>query len=182
MKKSNTSVIIDGIFLEKAVDKTIETYSGIWPEKKFIKPDLNSVICNILDSYDKFTTDEMTVYGYLLVSESFNLGSRITTSPTEQTFITNSGNQVNVTIEKTDEISWPILLEQLDRLSADNNIIFVADDPIYESALNELNNKEVEIVVVMFNERDGGNMSIDSEWGDILYPMGISIGLERDEL
>lgn len=56
--KNYTSVLIDGIFLEKAMDKTLQTYSKIWPEKKFIKPDLITVLKNILDSYDKHKSEK----------------------------------------------------------------------------------------------------------------------------
>lgn len=180
--KNYTSVIIDGIFLEEAIDKTIEIYSEIWPEKKFIKPDLNSVIKNILDSYDKYKTKKKMVNCYLLLSESFDLESRININQANQTFSTNKGNQVKVFVNKTDKIIGFEVLKQLDRLINNENIILVADDRIYENALIELKNKGMEIIVVMFNEHNGSKMLIRFNWGDIMYPLGIAIGLERHEL
>lgn len=180
--KNYTSVIIDGIFLEKAIDSTLKTYSEIWPEKKFIKPDLNSVIKNILDYYDRYKTEKKMINCYLLLSESFYLESRININKTNQIFRTKNGNQVSVFINKTDEIIGIAVLEQLNRLINNDNIILVADDRLYENELNELKNKGVEIILVMFNEHNGSNMLVKFKWGDIMYPLGIALGLEKYEL
>lgn len=180
--KNYTSLIIDGIFLEKAIDKTIQTYSEIWPDKKFIKPDLNSVIKNILESYDKFKTEKKIVNCYLLLSESFDLEHRIDINQKNNSFITNNGNQVKVFINKTNEIISFEVLEQLDRLINNDNIILVADDQVYQIELETYKNNGKEIIVVMFNEHNGSNMLVKFNWGDIMYPLGIALGLERYEL
>ena len=180
--KNYTSLIIDGIFLEKSIDKTIQTYSDIWPKKKFIKPDLNSVIENILDSYDKFKTKKKIVNCYLLLSESFDFEHRININQGNNSFITNNGNQVKVFINKTNEIISFEVLEQLNRLINNDNIILVADDQIYQPELETYKNNGKEIIVVMFNEHNGSNMLVKFNWGDIMYPLGISLGLERFEL
>lgn len=180
--KKYTSVIIDGIFLEKAIDKTVKTYSEIWPDKKFIKPDLSSVVKNILDRFDRYKTESKIVNCYLLLSESFDLESRIIINHINQNFITNNGNQVKVFLNKTNALIAFEVLEQLERLINTENIILVADDKIYENALNELKGRGVEIIVVMLSEHEGSRMLIKSSWDDILYPLGISIGLENYEL
>lgn len=180
--KKYTSVIIDGIFLEKAIDQTVKTYSELWPAKKFIKPDLNSVVKNILDRYDRYKTERKIINCYLVLSESFDLESRIIINQANQTFKTNSGNQVKLFVNKTNEIIGFEVLEQLNRLINNDNIILVADDKVYENALKEHKNKGVEIIVVMLNEHDGSQMRIQFNWGDILYPLGMSIGLESYEL
>jgi len=177
-----TSVIIDGIFLQKAVDQTIKTYSEIWPDKIFIKPDLNSVIKCILDYYDRNKTETKIVNCYLLLSQAFDFESRININYDSQSFVTKNGNQAKVFINKTNEIISFEVLEQLDRLINNDNIILIADDRIYEDPLNELKKKGIEITVVMLNEHNGGDMFIEFNWGDILYPLGIACGLERHEL
>jgi len=180
--KKYTSVIIDGVFLRKAIDITIKTYKEIWPEKEFIKPDLNTVIESILDCYDKFKAEKKIIDCYLFLSESFDLESKITINKTNNIFRTTNGNQVRIFINKSDEIICFEVLEQLNRLINNYNIILVADDPIYEEPLSELKNKGVEIIVVMFNKHDGSEMFIEFKWGDILYPLGIAIGLEEYEI
>lgn len=180
--KKYTSVIIDGIFLQRAIDKTIEIYSGIWPGKKFTKPDLNSVIKYILDYYDKNKTETKVVNCYVLLSESFDFESRISINYQNQSFVSNNGNQAKVFINKTDEIISFEVLEQLDRLVNNDNLILVADDRIYEGPLNTLHKMGIEITVVMFNEHNGSDMLVGFNWGDILYPLGLACGLERYEL
>jgi hypothetical protein len=177
-----TSLIIDGIFLAKAIDKTIQTYSEIWPDKKFIKPDLNSVIKNILDSYDKFKAEKKIVNCYLLLSESFDLEHRISINQNNNSFTTDNGNLVKVFVNKTNGFICFEILEQLDRLINNDNIILVGDDQIYQIELETFKNKGKEIIVVMFDERNGSNMLVEFNWGDIMYPLGIALGLERDEL
>lgn len=180
--KNYTSLIIDGIFLEKAIDKTKQTYSEIYPNKKFVKPDLNTVINNILESYDRFKTKKKIVNCYLLLSESFDLESRISINHDSNIFRTSNGNQVKVFINKTNEIICFEVLEQLDRLINNDNIILVADDQIYEHYLEEYKNKGVEIIVVKLNENFGSQMIIKFKWGDIMYPLGSALGLAKYEL
>lgn len=178
--KKYTSVIIDGIFLEKAIIKTIQTYQEIWPDKKFIKPDLKSVVENILNRYDHHKSEKKGINCYLLLSESFGLESIINIDSSN--FNTKDGNQVRTFVNKTDEIIAFEVLEQLTRLINNDNIILVADDIIYEDELNKLKEKGVEIILVKLNENDGSNMFVQFMWGDIVYAIGIAIGLEKYEL
>lgn len=178
--KKYTSVIIDGIFLEKAIIKTIQTYQEIWPDKIFVKPDLSSIIENILNRYDRHKSEKKGINCYLLLSESFSLESIINISSSY--FNTENGNQVRIFDNKTDEIIAFEVLEQLQRLINNDNIILVADDIIYEDELNKLKDKGVEIILVKLNENDGSNMFVQFMWGDIMYPIGTAIGLEGYEL
>ncbi|MCX8534337.1 hypothetical protein [Chryseobacterium luquanense] len=180
--KNYTSVLIDGIFLEKAMDKTIEIYSEIWPEKIFVKPDLITVLKNILDSYDKHKSEKKIVCCYVFLSESFYLEERIDCSLVNSNFITNNGNEAKVFISKTNEVIGCEILQQLDRLINNDNIVLVANDIIYEIELEELAEKKVEIIVVKFNQHNDEDMISKFKWGDITYPLGLSIGLLRDEI
>lgn len=180
--KNYTSVLIDGIFLEKAMDKTLEIYTEIWPEKVFVKPDLITVLKNILDSYDKHKSEKKIVICYVFLSESFNLEDRIDFSLVNSNFLTKNGNEAKVFINRTNEIIGFEILEQLDRLINNDNIVLVANDRIYEHELEKLAEKEVEIIVVKFNQHDENDMIAKFKWGDITYPLGFSIGLERNEI
>ncbi|MDD2799809.1 MAG: hypothetical protein PHV20_14560 [Bacteroidales bacterium] len=178
--KKYTSVIIDGIFLEKAIIKTIQTYQELWPDKIFVKPDLSSIIENILNRYDRHKSEKKGINCYLLLSESFGLESIINIG--SSSFNTEDGNQVRIFVNKTDEMIAFEVLEQLKRLINNDNIILVADDIIYEDELNKLKDKGVEIILVKLNENDGSNMFVQFMWGDMMYPIGTAIGLEGYEL
>lgn len=175
-------MIIDGIFLEKAIDKTKKTYSEIWPDKKFLKPDLNTVINNILEYCDRFKSKRKIVNCYLPLSESFDLESRISINHNSNIFRTSNGNQVKVFINKTNEIICFEVLEQLDRLINNDNIILVVDDPIYEHYFEEYKNKGGKIIVVKLNENFGSQMIVKFKWGDVMYPLGSALGLAKHEL
>lgn len=180
--KNYTSVLIDGIFLEKAMDKTMQIYAEIWPEKEFVKPDLITVLKNILDCYDRHKSEKKIVNCYVFLSESFNLEERIDCSLINSNFMTKNGNEAKVFINRTNEIIGFEVLEQLDRLINNDNIVLVANDRIYEADLEKLAEKKVEIIVVKFNQHNDNDMLAAFKWGDIVYPLGLSIGLERNEI
>ncbi|WP_281234847.1 hypothetical protein [Flavobacterium gelatinilyticum] len=180
--KKYTSVLIDGIFLEKAMEKTLEIYSEIWPQKEFIKPDLITVLKNILNSYDRHTSEKKVVNCYVFLSESFNLDHRIDCGLVSSNFTTKNGNEAKIFINRTDEIIGFEILEQLDRLINNDNIVLVANDRIYEDELEKLSQKNIEIIVVKFDQHNGNDMFSKFRWGDIIYPLGFSIGLKPHEI
>jgi len=179
--KNYTSILIDGIFLEKALKLTQKIYLKIWPDKTFIIPNLNDVIKNILDYYDRFKTEKKIVNCYLVESSDFDLQNVVFIDDVNK-FETKNGNQVNVFKTKTNGIVAFEVLEQIERLINNDNLILVADDRIYESELKEHKKRDIEMIMVMLNENQGGNMFTNFQWGDVTYPLGISIGLERFEL
>lgn len=180
--KNYTTVLIDGIFLEKAMDKTLEIYSEIWPDKVFLKPDLNTVLRNILNCYDRYQSAKKIINCYVFLSESFNLEERINLDFATPNFTTRSGNEAKVFINKTNEIIGFEILEQLDRLINNDNIILVANDRIYEPDLDRLLKEEIEIIVVKFNQHEESDMLTRFRWGDIVYALGLSIGLALNEI
>lgn len=68
--KTNTSIIIDGIFLEKAVKKTQSFYKKLYPEKIFLKPNIDFIVEQLL----KYTYVERKneVNCYLIYSSDFS--------------------------------------------------------------------------------------------------------------
>ena len=179
--KKYTSVIIDGIFLEKAIIKTTQTYQKIWTDKKLVKPDLNVIIETILNQYDRHKSEKKGINCYLLISDSFSL-ENVVNIDSLQSFETKDGNQVRIFLNRTNEIIAFEVIEQINRLINNDNLILVADDIIYEQELNKLKNSGIEMILVKLNENDGGNMFVNYSWGDIVYSIGIAIGLEKYEL
>jgi hypothetical protein len=180
--KKYTSIIIDGIFLEKAIIKTIQIYKKIWPDKEFIKPDLNSIIKNILNYFDRFKSEKKGINCYILLSDSFDLESIVNIDYSANIFKTDNENQVRTFINKINEIIAFEVIEQLERLTNNDNIILVADDVIYENELNKYKDSGIEMILVKLHENNESNMFVAYQWGDIMYPLGISIGLEKHEL
>ena len=179
--KPYTYVIIDGIFLQRAIDITIEAYTNLKPGITFNKPDLLTVIKHILDWYDKSNSRKKTIHCYVWISDAFDLESRVSVSFTKSSFRTKEANQVRIIFEKT-SIVGPGILDQLVTLVQNGEVILVADDRIYEATLDKLFDEEYSVKVIMLNERDGSEMMTTFEWGDIMYPLGMALGLKRTEL
>jgi hypothetical protein len=180
--KEYTSIFIDGIFLEKAIDRTIKIYSQIWPNKIFKEPDLNSIVANILESYNRYKTEKKIINCTLFMSRSFKLENWMSIDYDNLKFETKNGNQVRIFINKTDEMIVFEILEELDRLLDNDNILLVASDPAYEPTLSELKKKDYDMIIVRSNYHDENDMYSEFRWGDITFPLGISLGLEKHEL
>lgn len=179
--KDYTTILIDGVFLEKAIKNTIDTYSKIWEKKNFLKPDIKTVVEYILDSYDRFDAKSKTVNCFLVTSEHFSLEDHINFD-CSLNFKTQKGNSVNIFVTKSNGIVSFDILEQMERLINNDNIILVADDVIYEDKLKGYKELGVEIILVQFNEHQGRKIHSEFRWGDVMYPLGLSIGLEKWEL
>lgn len=179
--KDYTTILIDGVFLENAIKSTISTYSKIWKKKKFLKPDIKTVVKYILESYDRFNTKSKTVNCLLVTSEHFSLEEHISFN-CPLNFKTQNGNSVNIFINKSDGIVSFDILEQMKRLINNDNIILVADDVIYESRLKEYKELGVEIIIIQYNGHQGRKIHSEFKWGDVMYPLGLSLGLEKWEL
>lgn len=178
--KEYTTIIIDGVFFEKAIHKTMATYRAIWPDKKFLKLNIKDVIQNILNCYDIYKTDNKAINCYLIESDYCSLDSLIELDVTNTTFALNK-HKVYFYRENYD-IAGLEAIEKIRRLVNSENIILLANDVIYESPLNELKEKGVDITCVTFASSEGRNMHIPFMWGDVLYPLGLSLGLEKWEL
>lgn len=180
--KEYTSIFIDGIFLEKAIDWAHETYTKIWPEKKLKKPDLIIVINNILEFYNRYKTEKKIINCTLFLSSSFSLEQRVNIDYENLKFQTRNGNHVRIFINKTNEIIAFEICEELDRLIDNDNIVLVASDRIYEHKLSVLKSKGYDMIIVKSNYNDGNDMYSKFRWGDITLAIGLAFGLEHQEL
>jgi len=179
--KKYTSVFIDSIFLNKAIKRTIERYQDIYPEKTFEAPRLEDAIKYILSYYDNFKTTDKTI-NVLYVYNPVVLQQTETIENTPSKFFIEKSTSCNLRIEKTDEFVNFEILEYLKRTVNSENIILVADDILYEATLNELKDKGVEVTLIQFKSYDGRQMYTNHYWGDIILPLGRSLGLRAHEL
>ncbi len=180
--KEYTSILVDGIFLENAIKKTIQIYSNIYPDKTFKKPDLISIIQNCLKQYNKYKTEKKIIVCSVFMSKSFNLESIVNINYENQKFETSDGNQVRIFINKTDEIIAFEILEELDRLKDNDNILLIANDRIYENQLAEHKKEGYDMIIIRSNQHDESDMYTEFRWGDISYSIGLSIGLSNIDL
>jgi hypothetical protein len=180
--KKQTSVIIDGIFLAKAVRQTQKTYAEIYPEKKFEEAELNFVIDNILTAYNKFDTPGETIECYLYVDEILNLDNIVSVDVTNNGFSTQNGNRVELIIVETgDFVAWDAM-DKMKSLAEKKNIILVANDRMYEPLLEDLYRANANVNIVTLDSSNGGRISSKFRWGNILYPLGKSFNLTDGEL
>ena len=179
--KKYTSIIIDGVFLEKAVKNTRAIYNNIWADKMLKKPHIQDVIQNILEYYNRYDSENNAIDCYIFESNCFPL-REVIEMDIEKPILKSEKNIVKVYKENIDNVIAFDALDKIERLINNENIILVADDKSYELPLNELKSKGVDIICVTFNEPETRNMFIQFRWGDIAYPLGRAMGLEKYEL
>lgn len=180
--KEYTSAFIDGIFLEKAVHQTARIYSSILPEKKFVKPNLSTIVRNILETYNKYKTEKTIINCFIFLSESFSIENAIDIDYETQKIFSKDGNQIRLVINKSDEIISFEILEEIERSINNDNILLVANDRAYEYDLSKLKKKGFDIIVIRSNLKDGNDMQSEFRWGDISWPIGLALGLDLNEL
>lgn len=179
--KKYTSVIIDSIFLNKAIKKTIIVYKEIYPEKQFNKPKLKDVAEYILSYYDRFQGIEKDInISYVFNREVLQPTETIENNP--KSFYVNGETLCRLQIEEIDQFVNFEILKKMERIINNENIILVADDILYEDPLNEFMNKGVEVTLVQFKSNYGRQMYTDHYWGDIMSPIGRALGLSEYEL
>lgn len=179
--KTYTTIIIDGIFFEKAIRKAMAIYRDIWPDKKIQKLNIKNVVRNILYCFDVYKAEDKNINCYLIESDNLSLDSLIDLDATNTVFTLNE-HKVNFYREKNGNIVGFETIEKIRRLVNSENIILLANDVLYESPLRELKVKGVDIICVTFNSSDDRRMCIPFRWGDVIYPLGLSLGLEKYEL
>lgn len=180
--KPFTTLIIDGLFLEKAILEAITFYKDLYTDKELIIPTLPEVIKNILLQYNRFKTENNTVKVlYIRSKVDFNPSYPIHVNSENQFFLENK-IRVNIFKQETDNIIAFDVMEEMDKLVDTNNIILVADDLTYEPKLIELENQGIKLIVVRTAKDDGTSMFIKSKWGDVNYPLAASLGLKPGEI
>ncbi|CEN38124.1 hypothetical protein [Capnocytophaga cynodegmi] len=179
--KKYTSIIIDGIFLGKAVNNTRAIYNNIWTDKRLTKPHIQDVVQNILEYYNRYDSENNIINCYILESNHFPL-SEVIEMDMEKSILKSENHIIKVYKENLDDVISFEALDKIERLINNENIILVADDKFYELPLNELKSKGVDIICVTFNESETRNMFVQFRWGDIAYPLGRAMGLEKYEL
>lgn len=181
-KKNHTSIIIDGIFLLEALIETDKIYSEIW-NRNLRKPKLHEIVQNIIVRYNRFEKNENDIACYLYLSNYHDLENVLEITNRENNFNINEECSVKIfTTYSNDLVSFQIM-DDISRFKNSNNIILVANDIAYERFLVDLK-EEVDNIIIMrlkLVERPQ-EMFVNYKWGDISYPIAISMGIKPQEL
>lgn len=177
--KKYTTLLIDGIFLQKAIQTTRHTYEEIWPERVLQKPELTEIIHQILHNYNRYP-DTAAIQCQVFISKDFPLEQWVTL-PSE-TYTEIDEDHVKLTLSPMDKIISFEILDHLERVINNENILLVADDIIYEPPLNKLKADGTDVILIKLQTDLGGNLYTQHRWGDITRPLALAMGLESYEL
>lgn len=175
--KDYTSILIDGVFLDRALQHTRVTYAQIWPEKKFITPSLEKVVRDLL-YYNQFEVPNKTVNCIIYMSGDHSLESSV--HMPNDNYLSAENLEIRI-VKFSNNISFQ-LMQHLQRIINAENVMLVADDAAYEKELNALKDKGVELIILKQRTSEGSRMFTAHPWQDIAYALGRSIGLEGYEI
>ena len=174
--KKYTSVIVDGIFIEKAIDRTIDTYETIYPDRKFERPSLNDVLLNITSMYNRFISEENIINYHIY---NYNENADESTFKPGDIFFDNKQTENRVYNHETNGFIYQKVEEHFDKIINLENIILVADDILYEPILHKLKDMGIDVILIKFAE--DSRMFADYRWGDIIYSIAKAMGLSQYE-
>lgn len=180
-EKRYTSIIIDGIFLQRAIRETKSFYWNIYPDKSFKKPTLEEVVHQLLQFYNRFQDSNTYINAVVYTSVHHNLDFFVE-MPEQLAFKSSTSSEFRLQIHASKDIISFEVCDQLDRIINSENVILVANDIAYEAPINELLKNGIEVILLTLQEELGREIFAKCKWGDILYPLGVALGLERHEL
>jgi hypothetical protein len=175
--KKYTSVVVDGIFLERVIYETFQQYKGLYPEKNLQVPSVESVIMNITSMYNRFKSEE-NVLNFHIFNYNENVhGSKVVAG----NIIISNKIENRIYFHETNGFIYQDIEEYFIKVLNLENIVFVADDVIYEPILHDLTDMNVDVLLVMHSEAGGNNMFTGYKWGAIYYPIAQAMGLGQYE-
>ncbi|MFS1974184.1 hypothetical protein [Vibrio splendidus] len=175
--KKYTSVVVDGIFLERIIYKTFNEYDKLYPEKNLQVPSTESVIMNITSMYNRFQSEENVLNFHIYNYNEDVDGSQVVAG----NMIISGETENRIYFHETNGFIYKDIEEYFIKILNLENIIFVADDVIYEPILHELTDKNIDVILVMLSEAGGNNMFTGYKWGAIYYPIAQAMGLGQYE-
>lgn len=184
--KVHDSIIVDGIFLERAVKKTRQFYMDMYPNKKLVKPYIDDLIVQICRYTHLQLKKELTCYliysSHHALEEVVEIGEVSENSFFTGTINRSVGKDFNLYKLKTDQIISFKIEEQLERLINTENVLLVADDPAYIPYLDDLKARGVEIKIAQLKGDLGSRMYHRFRYADISYPIAECIGIDKFDL
>jgi hypothetical protein len=187
VKKFN-SMLIDGVFLKKAIHVTVETYSEIYPERAWDTPRIGSLLTELSRYAGEVASHPFNCF--LIESMDIPLGRKLIwdESPTRDEMGERGIEHFHVDPLydlfrlRTSEIVLFKMEEQLERIINTENVLFVADDPGYNPYLQALYDRKMTITIAQLKGDFGSRMQHNFRYFDIMYPIGRCLGLAAEEL
>jgi hypothetical protein len=174
--KKYTSFLVDKSYLNDAIDKTIEIYKEIYPERIFERPTIDVAIKSILSMYDNFRTSEKIINCYVFSSDE-DTDNTVHNSK----IVTDDGVKVKVYTDVTDGVVSFEMQDHLERIINTENVMLASNDILFEEQLNCLKEKGVDVTLILYSTGEGRNIFTKHRWGDIIYPLAQALGLSRYE-
>jgi len=180
-RKKYTSIIIDGFFLEESIIKTTEIYTEIY-KREFQKPSLVHLAEKINSYFNRFSSNFNDIAFYLYISKDRTLENHILLDDKVKNLsIKESSAKIFTTY--TDKLIPFHIMNDLERFKQSDNIILIANDIIYEHFLSNLEIDPKSIIVARLKTEDRPQeMFVKYRWQDIIYPIGLALGLKSFEL
>ena len=186
--KKFKSILIDGIFLKRAIKETIRTYSEIYPGRTWDTPRIGQLVAELSRFSGELDSDSVNCF--LIESMDFPLGRSLIWDDSasreesgerglERYFVNSRYDLFRM---RTSEILLFKMEQQLERIINTENVLFVADDPGYNPYLQALYDREMTVTVAQLKGDFGSRMYHNFRYLDIMYPIGRCLGLEVDEL
>jgi len=168
-----TILLIDSIFLSKAIYSTLKIYSEIYPERKFEKIMISQLIKNLV-SYFKKNIKEI----HLVLCEEFPLDDNLITLDTNEVNIEN--NIVSIKQTNCDFVCAEI--GDIGDSSIYNGILLLADDSGYLPILKTWQSKGKDLILIRFDEDSNMYTNPPIKYQKIGYILGPCLGLQQHEL
>jgi hypothetical protein len=174
--KKYTSLLVDKYYLNEAIDKTIEIYKEIYPERIFERPTTYDAIKSILSMYDNFRISEKIINCYIFSStkDADNIAHN-------SNIVTDDGVNVKVYTDVTDGIVSFEIQDHLERIINTENVMLASNDMRLEGQLNCLRERGVDVTLILYSTDEGRDIFTKHLWGDIIYSLAAALGLSRYE-
>lgn len=174
--KKYTTILIDENYLNEAINKTIKIYQDIYPKRKFLRPSQNEAIKSILSMYDNFKTNDKSINCHI-----YSYKENVPAETNVSKLSINTQTTAKLHREITDQFVSFEMLDHLNRVINSENIILVSNDVLFDDVLELLKEKGVDVTMVLYSSHEGRNIYATHMWGDIIYPLAQSIGLQKHE-
>lgn len=179
--KKFTTLVIDGVFLEKVIPEVIELYRDIYPDLGVRDMSLDDVVTQILKCYNRYDKANVPINIALFSSKHHNLAGLMQYGH-DAYYKSEHVPGATFYIFETGEIISFEVVEYLERVINSDNVILVANDISYETPLIALREKGIDITLVTLQEELGGQIFSGTTWGDIVYPLAMALGVPRQDL
>lgn len=179
VQEPQISIIADGIFLNSQVAETKHLYEDIWAGKKLFEKARVTILLKELLKYAHHFPNLKLVDGKTYVEFRIYISTyhSIYNFSFDSDLIYVDDFIVNVYYVRTDKI---ICFEIDDYIKESNisNVLLIADDPAYPPMISTWESDNI----LLMRKKKNTQMPLDNKYIDSTFPLGMAIGLNKNEL